>query len=664
MSILDRMRRDNGEKAKKRDDEHREDRAEKDGVSGIVMDAERVQEGLATLMSYKASKSLFDQKVVDNYRWFRDQRTAPRVESTDLKIPQGSAWAFNAIANKHADAMDAYPEATFLPVEESDSDTADMLNTVVPALLSRSNWHKNYSDGWWEKLIAGSACYACLFDKDKDGIGEIVLNQVPILNVFWEPGVRDIQEGENFFNVRLVNNDLLCRDFPIMKGNTGTSGLVLEYANDVTGNDQQNKTEVVDWYYKVKNSKGQIVIQYCQFANGICLYSSEDAKDENGNYRYRETGYYQGGLFPFVIDNDYNEMGTPYGFSDLDLMRPTQIRINELQAAITQSAMMSAEPRYFMNKNGKINVKDFADWKKPIIIVDGLQDLSQQLQKIPTPSVPAGATNLLQAFIVELKETAGNRDFNAGGTTGGVTAASAINSLIQEGNKLSRDKNQASYNCFKHLCRMIIDRMRQFYTMPRIFRIVAPNGAMEWRRFDNSTLVPMQTKMEDGSIMERVPDFDITVEASKHSPFSRMQQNELMLQLYHEGVFNPQNADQAQMLLSGMVFDGKEQIVQMVNEGQTMAKTIQEQQAMIDRMASMLGYGQQGAQNALQAPQAIGAPMGVPTAENATGNVTDALTAAQNDTAASAGGQTARSMLQTRDRRTMQELAESAEGLV
>ena len=77
----------------------------------------------------------------------------------------------------------------------------------------------------------------------------------------------------------------------------------------------------------------------------------------------------------------------------------------------------------------------------------------------------------------------------------------------------------------------------------------------------------------------RKPVFDIKVSAEKSSPFSKISQNELALQLYQLGMFNPQSADQALACLDMMDFDGKEQVKARVQHVQTMFRQLQAMQS-------------------------------------------------------------------------------------
>lgn len=59
----------------------------------------------------------------------------------------------------------------------------------------------------------------------------------------------------------------------------------------------------------------------------------------------------------------------------------------------------------------------------------------------------------------------------------------------------------------------------------------------------------------------RKPVFDIKVSAEKSSPFSKISQNELALQLYKAGIFNPEMRQQALLAVGMMDFEGKTELM-------------------------------------------------------------------------------------------------------
>jgi hypothetical protein len=133
---------------------------------------------------------------------------------------------------------------------------------------------------------------------------------------------------------------------------------------------------------------------------------------------------------------------------------------------------------------------------------------------------------------------------------------------------------------------MIIELIRQFYDMPRCFRIMGNNGTERYIQYSNQGIVPQAQGVEMGVDMGfRKPLFDIEVSAQKQSPYSKMSQNDLALQFYQVGFFNPQMADQALACLDMMDFDRKEFIMQKISQNGGMYQ----QMMMMQRQMMQLG---------------------------------------------------------------------------
>jgi hypothetical protein len=80
--------------------------------------------------------------------------------------------------------------------------------------------------------------------------------------------------------------------------------------------------------------------------------------------------------------------------------------------------------------------------------------------------------------------------------------------------------------------------------------------------------------------------FDIKVSAQKKNVYTKVSQNELALQFFQHGFFNPQMTDQALMCLEMMDFDGKDGIMQKVAQMGTMF------QKLIQYMQLALNFAQ------------------------------------------------------------------------
>ena len=82
--------------------------------------------------------------------------------------------------------------------------------------------------------------------------------------------------------------------------------------------------------------------------------------------------------------------------------------------------------------------------------------------------------------------------------------------------------------------------------------------------------------------------FDIEITAQKQSPYSKMAQNELALQFFGAGFFNPQIADQALACLEMMDFDRKHFVMQKVAPNGGMYQQMLQMQQQMLMLAKMV----------------------------------------------------------------------------
>ena len=547
---------------------------------GMIIGRPQIEKATETLQKYKRGKVNLENKVIENEQWWKLRHWEYIRKKDESGIKPASAWLFNSIANKHADAMDNYPEPNVLARALDDEDTAKRLSTILPVVLEQNNYEDVYSDTWWYKLKQGTGIKGIFWNSSKNnGLGDIDIRQCDILNLFWEPGIKDIQDSLNLFHVTLVDNSVLKDKYPDIefKGNPTMDVSKYIYDDDV---DTTEKSVVVDWYYK-KVVEDKTVLHYVKYVNDVVLYASENTDE------YRDRGYYDHGLYPFVFDTLFVEEGTPCGFGYIDVMKDPQMYIDKLNQIILENAISAGRTRWLVSDSAGINDDDFKDPEKLVLHVPNLRE--ETIREVRAQSLDSSVTNTLANKIEELKETSGNRDFSQGSTSNGVTAASAISALMEAGSKLSRDMISSSYRSFVKECYLCIELIRQFYTLPRQFRITGEGTDYEYVSFDNSGMQMQSQGMAfDTDLGDRMPVFDVRVSASKKATYSRMAQNELAIQLFGLGIFNPQNSDQALALLEIMDFDGKEKVIQKVKDNGTMYDRMMQMQQQMVQMAAVI----------------------------------------------------------------------------
>lgn len=511
---------------------------------------------LKTLKAYKAGKANLERRIVENESWWRLRHWEQIRTKRDDEPEPASAWLQNCIANKHADAMDNYPSPFVIPREPDDTQAASELSGILPVLLEQNDYEQVYSDMWWYKLKNGTGVTGVFWNPEKNGwLGDVDVRQLDLLNLFWEPGVKDIQTSANFFSVELVDRDYLLSRYPgaeITGNGTDVTQYVYDDALDTSG-----KVAVIDWYYK-RRMGARTVVHYAKLCCGAVLYSTEN------DPLYCARGFYDHGAYPFVFDALYPEEGTPVGYGYVDVCKNPQTQIDKLNQAILKNAVMAARPRWFVRGDGSINEEEYADWNRDFVHYHGSGSPRENISQVDVRTLPDVYIAILNGKINELKETSGNRDFNQGSAVSGVTAASAIAALQEAGSKLSRDMIKGAYRAYARMCYLVIELIRQFYDAPRCFRITGDNGAETFTRYTNAALRAQGA--DESALFSRRPVFDVHVRPSAAGAYSRVTQNELALRLYQAGLFDPALAEPALTALGMMDFDGKEQVVSEVQK--------------------------------------------------------------------------------------------------
>lgn len=482
---------------------------------------------------YKSDKEKLNQRVRENDYWYK-ARYGKLINPKTNETEPATAFIFSAIENKYSDAIDNYPNANIIEREPDDRALSQLLSKIVPVQLDMSGFKKAYKTNWRRKLKHGTGIYGVFYNGDN-----IVIKALSILNVYCDMHLDNVQDSRFLFIVNAVDNELLKEQFPAHceKFSGGTTIENFDGVHEIKG-----RTEIIDCYYK----KGGNV--HCmKLCKNEIISSTEDGDFPEGLYRH--------GMYPVVFDVLYPEEDCPFGFGIIDISKNPQAYIDRLDGAIIKNAILTSKTRFMIKDNGSVNEEEVLDYENDVIHVAGGVD-NDSIRELQVSGLQEFVREHRNKKIDELKEVVGNRDFQQGGTNNGVTAASAISVLQEAGNKLSRTMIDDAYDAYRDIVFMMIELMREFYESERIYRISGDGDEDEYAAFSSSM---MNSGTEPAM-------FDINIVAQKQNPFQKEAGNQLILTLWSAGFFNPQTTDYAIIALQAMNFEGKENVIKMLNE--------------------------------------------------------------------------------------------------
>jgi hypothetical protein len=542
------------------------------------------------LEEYKAQKKMFDMHITADEDWWRlrhwEQLNAKDGETNDEtergEIDPKSAWLFNSVISKHADFMDAVPTFAALPREAGDERAAKLLTAILPVIFERNDFEETYDNASLAKCKHGTGCYSATWDGTMyHGLGDIRIDEIDVLRLFWQGGVQDIQDSENLFYVVKMSRDAVKAAYPATSerlSGAHITGSVEEYRSDDYVDDS-GMVEVVDWYYRKDG-----ILHLCKFAAGTVLGATENDPE---SYPH---GIYAHGQYPFFLDPYFKIKNSPAGFGLIDVGKSDQEQIDRTSRAMMNNVLGSSRQRTFISEAAGVNEEDLADPKKSIVRCAGMID--ENNFRVIQPNANAEMyMSVITQKVQQMKDTSGNSEVMTGNAPSGVTAASAIAALQEQAGRTSRDAIKASYRVFARLTKCVIELIREFYDMPRAFRIVGEGGAASYVTFSRDDLTPHRIERLDGTAINAEPVFDISVSAQKSSPYAAMAQNELALQLYNAGFFDPARADQAIATLEMMDFKDKDKLIGKISQNGTLYQMVKVLSERLAKAEAMIGVG-------------------------------------------------------------------------
>lgn len=513
--------------------------------------SEFTEKALAAYNSYKSDKQELNERICENERWYRKWHEVNRSgEFDENSLTSATAFVFSAIENKYADAMDNYPHPKILEREPQDTKTAQLLSKILPVQLDISNFKRCYKKNWRKKLKYGTAVYGVFYNREKE---EIELQSLNVLGIYCDMNVPDVQDSQFLFITQALDNEMLKKNYPDFEYLFEGDASVDTYGGHAIVKD---RSEVIDCYYK--KSDGSVHLM--KFVKDTLIEASEEIPGY-------ENGLYAHGKYPVVFDCLYQSDDSPFGYGITDVIRNPQMYIDRLDGIILKNAALAGKQRWLVRDKGAINEEEFKDWSNDVIHVDGSLD-DTHIRPFQAHSISDFILSHRQEKIIELKEVIGNRDFQQGSTTGGVTAASAISILQQSGEKLSRVIIDDSFDAYSEVVTLCIELIRQFYTRERIYRITNDLGNVEFVEFSNRYMkraetdylgFPSETKYKNVT-------FDIEIIPERQNPASREANNQTILELWKNGLLSDASPEIAIVVLESMDFDGKERILEKLKQ--------------------------------------------------------------------------------------------------
>jgi hypothetical protein len=575
----------------------------------------------------KKHRAKYDKHWLDYYRFFRgDQWQKKRPSYLHSECIN---FIFQAIQGMVPVMTDTRPQASFLPQDPSDLEFTEVLNQLYESDWQAGNWMFRMTEVIIDSHLYSVGESSLKYDPNADfGLGRICYYSEDPLDCYPDPDANQINESEEtsaFFItakptdveklrlkykghkfeaaiksdiqdlseatrdrtslartsfVRMTDKDLpVVREFSDMEadGNADKCLVIKVYmkpaeTEEIEEEFSEGEETGVRFITKKKYPKGRVLT----IINGHLFEDTPSLPNEDGKFPFQK-------LVNYILPREY------YGVAEVEQLVSPQKIFNKLISFVLDVLTLAGNPVWLIPSSSGVEEGSFHNAPGMQIPYDGTEP----------PRRAEGVQ--LQPFVMQIIDRvenwfngiAGSPDVSRGVNPGSVTAASAIESLLETSQTRIRQKMRNLDGYLVEHGRQYVQLALQHYTASRVFRLTNKEGVENYFKFhvepttdDAGEYVlddkgdPMRTAVVTNFEKEKITGktipgdtkkylirgaFDVKVATESGLPFKKADQERRLLELFDRKIIDRRE------VLEKIDFPNFEKILQRVEEAEALA---------------------------------------------------------------------------------------------
>lgn len=567
---------------------------------------------------YKNHRKKYDEKWMDFYKMFRGKQwkeTRPSYRHSEV-----INMIFQMIQSEVPVQMDARPKFEFLPQEPSDREFADILNEVCDSDWQRKNWQYKLTEVIYESRFYGAGIVGMFYNpKLRDGVGDIIMQRCDPFYSFPDPSAIDVNEDrdgdqpEGFLYAEPAEIRKLKKDYPD-KAKFFKADLNELPNGDKTDLNQVRFKSPVDTK-TILEGTSTYDLQAKDQALKITAYLRSDEFEEEQQQEIGEDGQpktlyvqkkkypqgrkiviaggvvcedgpnpYEDGKFPYARYVNYIDPGSFWGIGDVEQLESPQKAFNKMVSFALDVLTLTGNPVWIVDNTSGIDTDNL--YNRPGLVVE--KEPGSEVRREEGVQLQPYVLQLIDRMKLWFDDISGNNDVSRGvNPEGGVSAASAIQSLQEAAKTRVRQKARNLDACLQNLGQLWLSRRLQFTPAPEIIRLTNNQGASKYFKFsvsgdeNGNKVATVQNYVQDpasGQYALQPPkeyqitgNFDVKVATGSNLPFAKEQKANLSMSLFKMGAIDEP------ALLEGVDYPNWEVIWERVKQRRDEAAMMQAQ---------------------------------------------------------------------------------------
>lgn len=446
------------------------------------------------------------------------------------------------------------PAGMVLPTAADDEEAAHLFTQVTDVISDRVDLDNKIDEVVRTGLLLGTGFFYVYWDNSLKGgkpqvdpmsgqviggnawVGDVCVECPDPSNIYPDPNATSIEDCRYIIYAVPKSLQWIKSKFGIDV--ESDASFQTEIYNRPTNNSIKDRTMFYAYWYKDGDT-----INVCYAAGGKILKEIPDV--------------YKHGRYPFIPFVAKKNRKSIWGIGEPKNIMSNQKLLNKLMEIPTTSAMLTANPIALIGNRSGIEPKKWTNKPGQIWLVNDVN----AVKWLEPPRSSVDVPMVIEKLVTFIERMGGVYDAITGETPQGVTAASAIQMLQEQGSIPVKGIARNLYQSLKDVYELMIELVKEFYTETRYLRITGEDGSVQFQEFVGAQHAEV--------------DFDVKVSAGASTPTSKAYVAQLSADLFKQGLLLPSEYVEMQENLPN-----KDRIVQRLKEQEQQQQMMQQQQAM------------------------------------------------------------------------------------
>jgi len=401
------------------------------------------------------------------------------------------------------------PSGLILPTAKGDEPVAKLFTQVTDVISERVGLDEIITEVVPTGLLLGTAWFKVYWDNNISGgsaerlniwKGDVCIEAPDPCNIYHDPQAYKVEDCRYIIYAVPKTVEWVSEKFNIKVD--AENSFETEIYDRPSPSQAKNRVMLYEYWYKEKG--------------GIhCIYAA------GGKILKRIMNVYKHGRYPFVPFVPKTKRKSLTGIGEPKNIMSNQKLLNKFLEMLTRNTMLTANPILFVDTKSGIDANKFI--AKPGV-VQPVNNLGQTkaAEWFQPPQISRDVPMTIDKLIELIERMGGIYDAQTGETPAGVTAAAAIQMLVEQGSIPIKGIQRQLFNSIKNVYELMIELVKEFYTEQRYIRITDEQGNMDFQSFVGAHYAEI--------------DLDVKVSAGASTPTSKAYIAQLGADLFKAGV--------------------------------------------------------------------------------------------------------------------------------